>query len=108
MNNYRHGDLALIGIKELPKGIKETKSNVIMQGSHGNDHMFEKGKLYLKNDGDFVIGYFVAESGCKLHHVDHGVKIKGKEVRESKIKKGIYELRKQCEDTHDGMKQVID
>lgn len=79
-----------------------------MKGSHGNEHTVKNGRLFLKDIDQFVFGYLIAEKGCKLFHIEHGEKIKGKELREAKIKQGIYELRKQCEDTHDGMKQVID
>ena len=54
--DYRHGDLALVGIEELPKGLKEAKTDVIMKGSGGNEHTFSKGRLYLKSGGVFVIG----------------------------------------------------
>ena len=106
--DYRHGDLGLIGIKVLPKELEENKSNIIMKGSHDNNHSFSGGKLYLKESGEFVIGYLKAGKGCKLFHIEHGKKIKGKELREASIKEGMYELRKQCEDTHEGMKQVVD
>ena len=36
------------------------------------------------------------------------LKIKGKKLREAIIENGIYELRKQVEDTHTGMKPVVD
>lgn len=107
LNKYRHGDLSLVGIKALPNGLKNSNKKIIMQGSGGNDHSIDNGDLYLITKGQFVIGYLVAEN-TTLYHIEHGIKIKGKKLREAKIKDGIYELRKQCEDTHDGMKQVID
>ena len=113
MNNelkkYRHGDLALIGIEKLPSehGVL-SDSLIIMKGSHGNNHVVANSKIYLKNINEFVFGYIVAEKNCVLFHVEHGEKIPGKDFREAHIDSGIYELRKQCEDTHDGMRQVVD
>lgn len=108
MLSIRHGDLALIQINELPKGLIETKAKVIMTGSNNNDHTFENGKIYFKDKNIFIFGYLVAEKDCKLFHIDHGKKVKGKKLREIIVKKGIFELRKQCEDTHDKMKPIID
>jgi len=34
--NIRHGDLSLIGIKELPKDLKPTKTKILMAGSGGH------------------------------------------------------------------------
>jgi len=104
--NYRHGDLALIAIKELPQGLTETKSKVIMIGSGGNDHTFDKGRLYLTIVNQFTIGYFEAVEGTKLFHIEHGEG--SKKIKEALIQKGIYEVRKQQEDTHEGMRPVID
>ena len=108
MKNYRHGDLCLMGIKKLPKELNETETDIIMTGSHGHNHTVVNAKLYLKPSGDFVIGYMKADKGCVLFHPEHGTIVEGKKLREAIVEPGIYELRKQCEDTHDGMKQVID
>jgi fructoselysine-6-P-deglycase FrlB-like protein len=103
--SYRHGDLALISVKKLPKNLKETKTKVLMTGSGGNDHAITQGKVYLKNEGDFVFGYLVAKDTVLLHP-EHG---KGKGILKiAKIGDGIYELRKQNEDTNEGLKEVID
>ena len=102
--NYRHGDLALIGIKNLPKGLKESKSNVLMtKGSGGHPHTFSNGKLYISTVGEFVFGFLKAKN-TSLHHAEHG---EGKN-KVAKIKDGIYELRRQFEETNEGMKEVID
>lgn len=108
MMNYRHGDLSLIGIKNLPKDLEVTEIDIIMTGSHGNDHIVKNATLYLQQSGDFIVGYMVAKQGCILYHIEHGDKIEGKPLREAPIEPGIYELRKQCEDTNEGMKPVID
>jgi len=108
MQNIRHGDLALIGIKKLPSGLKVTNSKIIMHGSHDHDHAFNIGKLYLKKINEFVIGYFEAIKGTKLFHPEHGEIVAGSKLREAKVPVGFYELRVQNEDTNEGMKQVID
>jgi hypothetical protein len=106
LNNYRHGDLALIEITELPKGLTETKSKVIHQGK-SNTHSFDNGRLFLKNVNTFVFGYFESTNKTNLLHSEHGISNEKKE-KLAKIKKGIYELRRQVEDTNEGMKQVVD
>jgi len=104
--NYRHGDLALVEISELPKGLSETKTKIIMTGSNNNPHSFDTGKLYLKRINSFVFGYFVAKN-TTLFHKEHGI---GNKIgfKKAKIQDGIYELRQQNEDTHQGMRQVVD
>jgi hypothetical protein len=107
--NIRHGDLGLIGIDTLPTGIAASKSKILMTGSHGNDHAFRgNGVFYPHNEIKgmiHIVGYFEAREGTTLTHVDHGPKKKG--LREVPVK-GLYQLRKQTEDTHAGMNPVID
>jgi hypothetical protein len=105
--NYRHGDLELVGIAELPQGLKQSDSKVLMTGSSNNPHSFDNGEFYPCVSGNFIIGYLVAKS-TMLFHPDHGKKVKNKKLREAKIADGIYELRQQVEDTHSGMKRVQD
>ena len=104
--NYRHGDLALIGIKTLPKGLHKSDSRVLMVGSGGHAHSFDKGEFSPANNG-VVIGYLVTNN-TTLYHPEHGTVIKGNNLREAPIADGVYELRRQFEDTHDGMKPVVD
>ena len=107
MKAYRHGDLALIEVKNLPEGLKKTNTKVLMTGSHGNDHGVVNGNVYFKSENQFVFGYLVAKKGAKLIHADHGDKKVGA-LKECSIPEGIYQLRRQFEDTHEGMKAVID
>jgi hypothetical protein len=106
--NYRHGDLALKGIEELPEGLKAGKDKELMKGSHGNSHGFTDGVFYPKKTGQNVLGYFEAKEDCKLLHLEHGCAAKGRKLKETEIKVGIYEVRGQVEDTHAGMKPVVD
>jgi hypothetical protein len=108
MFNLRHGDLAFRQIENLPEGLKETKSKVIMQGSHNNEHSFDYGKLYLKKVNDFVFGYFEAFSNTRLYHREHGKCCKGKTKKECHLLKGFYELRRQNEETNVGLRPVQD
>ena len=107
MKKYRHGDLALIAIKELPKDLKPAKTKILMVGSGGNNHSIDNGIVYLKNENDFIFGYLVAKN-TKLYHIEHGKSIKGKKLKEVKIEDGIYQLRRQQEQTHSGMRPVVD
>jgi hypothetical protein len=99
---YRHGEICLVKIDKLPKGLTLSKGKVLMVGSHNNSHTIDKGKIYLKKDGDYIFGYLVAKDTTLLH-AEHGDK-KGR----AKIKDGIYELRKQNEYTPQGLIPVKD
>lgn len=102
LKNYRHGEIALIGIEELPKGLKKSESKVIMAGATGNSHSIDNGTLYFRNEENQVFGYLVAKNTNLLHpeHKD--------ETGVAKIEDGIYKLIKQVEYTPDGLIPVID
>jgi len=102
---YRHGDVVLLQISKLPKGLLSAKTKILMVGNTGNHHSFDKGTFYPQDDKKFVIGYFRAK-GTTLLHSDHGEKSGG--TRKAKLPDGIYEVRRQVESTHQGMKPVID
>lgn len=99
---FRHGEILFLEISKLPKGLKETKTNQIMTGSHGNSHTFDNGKIYFKQENDFVFGYFVSKD-TSLLHPEHSPK-----VGDAKLPDGVYELRKQAEHTPEGLVPVID
>lgn len=99
---YRHGEIALRKINKLPKELTPANTNVFMRGSHGHDHSFDNGTLYLKQVDDFVFGYLEAKD-TSLLHPEHSPK-----VGDAKIEDGIYELRKQQEHTAAGLVPVID
>lgn len=99
---YRHGEVCLLKVKELPKDIDISKSKVFMTGSHGHDHSIDKGQIYLKKEGDFGFGYLVAK-GTSLLHPEHSPK-----VGDAKVKDGVYKLIKQNEYTPSGLIPVID
>ena len=107
LKKYRHGDLALIGIAKLPKGLKEAKTKRLIQSSGGNAHSIDNGKVYFKNVDEYTFGYLVAKN-TSLYHKEHGKKVASKFLKVAKIADGIYELHHQNEKTHDAMRRVQD
>lgn len=102
----RHGDLALVEIKSLPDGLIPSETKTLMQGSGGNNHDVKNGTVYLKDVDQFVFGYLIALPKCQLLHPDHG---KGEgPIKSADIPEGVYELRRQFEQTHDVMRPVVD
>ena len=97
---YRHGEIVFVKIDSLPKGLSESKTDIFSKGNTGNNHTFKGGKLYLKNDGQFIIGYFQAKK-TKLYHPEHSPK-------GVILPDGSYEVRKQSEFINGELKQVID
>lgn len=100
---WRHGDICFVKVDKLPKGLKESKTNEIVKGSHNNSHSFKGGKFYPKIDGQ-IIGYFKAEETTLLHP-DHGV---GKGIKRARLPGGIYKVYKQVEFTPQGLIPIID
>jgi len=102
---WRHGEIHFILINKLPEKLKETKTNTIIRGSHGNPHLFGNGKIYFKSIPPFIIGYFLAKDTILLH-AEHG---EGKgNIKTAKLPNGIYEIRRAAEYTPEGLKPVID
>lgn len=102
----RHGDLALVKVETLPDGLIPSDSNVMMQGSGGNNHAVKNGVIYFKEVDQFVFGYLMAQPKCQLVHPDHGNGCGA--VKTAPLEEGIYELRRQFEQTHDAMRPVVD
>src|SRR5579885_3247052 len=100
---YRHGEIVLLSVENLPEGLKASKSRTIMVGSHGNNHDIDRGVLYFKKEGDFVFGYLEAKN-TSLLHPEH----KEKNGKPCKIEDGFYQLIKQNEYTPQGLIPVID
>lgn len=102
----RHGDLCLVKIDQLPEGLTPSNTQTLMQGANKNNHDVTGGTVYLDDVDRFVFGYLVAGDNCSLLHPDHGA---GKgTIKTAKVPAGTYELRRQFEDTHEGMSPVID
>lgn len=106
---YRHGEICLQHIKELPKGLKKANTDTIVEGGSGdNPHKAINCDIYFKNVDQNVFGYLFAKKDAALLHPKHGDYVKGKQLKEARIPEGAYELRRQVEITHEGMKPVID
>lgn len=100
---YRHGEIAFLKISKLPKGLIRSKTDIIVSGSHGNNHTFKGGKLYLLPElKDYTLGYFQAKNSI-LYHPEHGDK-----NGEANLPNGSYEIRKQQEYTPSGLVPIID
>jgi hypothetical protein len=110
--NIRHWDLALIGIKKIPKNLVKTKTNILMKGNNWHDHTFSWWMVSITGDSfnlpewEFIFWYFVAKNTI-LFHEDHWNTIVWN-TRSCNIPDGIYELRKQVEFTAEGMRAVVD
>jgi len=65
---YRHGEIALVKVSEMPKNLKASESKIFMTGSHGNNHSFDNGKFYPVQDGT-TFGYLKAKDTSLLHLV---------------------------------------
>lgn len=103
----RHGDLVFVPVKSIPKGLKKSTKTVLLQsGSSGNPHSFQGGTYYPHVDGMYIIGYLVAKN-TKLYHPEHGYK-KVENLKEAKLPDGKYQIRRQVEKTHEGLRPVID
>lgn len=98
---YRHGEVLLLKIDKLPEGLTPSKEKVFMVGSHGNNHSFDNGIFYKKQEGT-IFGYLEAKN-TSLLHPEHSPK-----VGDAKIQDGYYQLIKQQEYTPDGLIPVID
>lgn len=99
---YRHGEILLVKVSKLPKGLKVSESKEIIKGSHNNSHTIDNGKLYFVKEGTYVFGYLVAKN-TSLLHLEHSPK-----VGQAKLPNGIYQLIKQQEYTPQGLIPVID
>lgn len=103
---YRHGDMALVKIDELPDGLEVSDSKILLTGRTSTHEVNENGIFYPHEADEFIVGYLVAKKGCQLLHPEHGEGSGPK--RKASIESGIYEIRRQQEHTPDGMRPVLD
>ena len=109
---FRHGDLLLLPNQKnfpvtIPRGVKKATTTILMRGSGGHDHSVKNCDVYFVKEDIFVFGYLAARTGAKIYHVEHGDTQVGS-VKEATLPKGVYQLRKQHQDTPEGMKPVQD
>ena len=98
---YRHGEILLVKVDELPEGLTPSQTKTIMKGSHGNNHDIDNGTIYFKDEG-FTFGYLDAKN-TSLYHPEHH-----DETGKAAIEDGYYQLIKQQEYTPEGLIPVID
>jgi len=102
----RWGEVCLLPVTKLPKGLKKAKTDVVMTGSSNNPHIVRNCDVYFKKESDYIFGYLKANKGNKFFHREHG---KGKgTMKEFSVKGKYYQLLVQNEATHEGLKVVID
>ena len=105
INNYRQGDVIILGINApkkkiknaLDNGYKPKGDNIIIEGEMtGHFHKCENGKLYEKGDKLII----EAEKGCILTHPEHA---------SIPLPKGTYEINIQVEydETKPDMKNKV-
>jgi len=93
MTQFRHGDILIEQVKNLPKGAKVKKSNVIVSASH--NHIIE-GEAKIYGDGEFI----KVTGKANLNHEEHG---------KIELPRGIYQVIRQVEWTpYDGLITVQD
>lgn len=107
MKNYRHGDLALIGLADKPD-TTEKPQQVLHGGSHGHPHSIVGGVFYPERKDDNVLGYLEVNDGGYLTHKEHGLEVEGSSLKQAPLEAGWYEVRVQVEHTNEGMKEVVD
>jgi len=115
----RHGDMCLEEISQLPEGLTKSDNNILMTGSGGNHHTYQDGEFFPKQVDRFIFGYFKSGPDCELFHKGHGQRdaggnivtkiVNGRKLAVTKVPANlIFALKKQQEDTHEGMKPVVD
>lgn len=103
----RHGEILLVPVNKLPKGLKQADTDILMKGSGDNPHIVENCEIYFIKENDYVFGYLKAKKNAKLLHKRHGIKKVGN-IMEAPLKEGYYQLRRQVEATNEELKPVID
>ena len=95
---YRQGDVFLVEIDRLPKGVKK-KDKILAYGEvTGHTHRFETQAATVYTDGDTQ--YVVVTQPTELIHEEHENRL---------IQEGKYEVRIQQEfDLMEGVRQVMD
>lgn len=98
---YRHGEILLLEVDEIPKEAQKSTSKEFAKGNTGNSHTIDNGELYFTEDL-IKYGYIKAENTSLLHS-EHSPK-----VGDAKIPDGNYQLIRQQEHTPAGLIPVID
>jgi hypothetical protein len=101
MEQYRAGDTLYILTDKTTILDKHTGSNIVVQGSTGNDHIVINGKFFADSSvkSPLIIGLIRAEEGCTLKHPEHD---------DIPLQTGIWEVRRQQEVWNGQVRIVID
>ncbi len=73
MNKFRHGDLLLRQIEQLPKGLKKLNHTVLAHGESGHKHVLvaeQKNLVQLYEDEQGRL-YFQVDKPTLIAHEDH-------------------------------------
>jgi hypothetical protein len=86
MNIYRHGDLLIKQISELPKNLKEIKTDILAEGEFTGHHH----RLQVKEREELKV--YTDSQGRKYFQIGDGGKITHEEHKAIEIEKGLYEV----------------
>lgn len=99
MNNFiaRQGDIGIIKIDKLPKGLKEKGNNILVHSdSTQHDHTLKGGTVYVDKSGKMFADVPVKTQ--IIHTADHDP---------IDIPKGQYEIRRQVQHSYGDMVEVV-
>lgn len=94
---YRHGDVTLIVVRDLPKSAVHCKSSVLAEGEvTGHAHTVVNGEVFELAG----LKYLQANKGCTISHEEHGTK---------QVEPGVYIVPiKRQYDAENGWERVVD
>lgn len=83
MKIYRHGDVDIKEVKELPRGLKKADNLTLAYGEQTGHHhtLVGNAEVFTDNLGN---KWFVANEDCQITHQEH---------KTLEIKKGFYEVK---------------
>ena len=97
MNQYRHGDLLIVQVNEIPTEAKPKEGKVLAYGEvTGHKHQMDIGDLFETIDGKL---YLRLKKDGNLTHEEHN---------RIKLPKGDYQVIHQREYSSEAIKRVVD
>ncbi len=94
---FRQGDIYIIRIAKLPKGLKKKGSQILVHSdSTMHDHTLKSGTVFIDKEGKMFAD--VPRKTQIVHTMDHAP---------IDIPKGVYEIRRQVQYDKDDMVQVV-
>lgn len=93
----RQGDILILFLDKLPKGVKKRKNTIILYGSQtGHSHFLKSGSVYDGKNGTIYLE--LPKKSQLLHDSDHDP---------IDLPKGFYEVRRQVETTIGDMTRLV-